>query len=183
MQVWTDGLVAVLDAVGSERASVFAMTESGLPVMLLAASHPQRIHSLVLSSPYANFLRAPDQSVRATRVGSSFGYIEAFGRDVGTGALVDVLAPSWTDDAAKRRWWARNERLAGGPGDWVRCVRPVRCAPTSAPCSTASRRRRWCCADAAIATYATAMRRTSSERIPDARLRRVRRRGQRVVRR
>jgi pimeloyl-ACP methyl ester carboxylesterase len=35
---------------------------------------------------------------------------------VGTGRTVDVLAPSWSDDAAKRRWWARGERLSGGPG-------------------------------------------------------------------
>ena len=26
------------------------------------------------------------------------------------------LAPSWAGDAGKRRWWARGERLAGGPG-------------------------------------------------------------------
>jgi hypothetical protein len=32
MQIWTDGLVAVLDAVGSKQASVFAM--SGLSGML-----------------------------------------------------------------------------------------------------------------------------------------------------
>jgi class 3 adenylate cyclase len=37
---------------------------------------------------------------------------------VGTGAVMDHLAPSWSGDAAKRRWWARNERLAGGPGYW-----------------------------------------------------------------
>src|ERR1700730_4936962 len=40
MQAWTDGLVAVLNAVGSESACVFAMAESALPVMLLAATHP-----------------------------------------------------------------------------------------------------------------------------------------------
>src|ERR1700731_4637557 len=50
MQAWTDGLVAVLDAVGSECASVFGMGESALPVMLLAATHPQRVRSLVLWS-------------------------------------------------------------------------------------------------------------------------------------
>ena len=38
MQAWTDGLVAVLDAVGSECVSVLAMLESALPVMLLAGS-------------------------------------------------------------------------------------------------------------------------------------------------
>lgn len=45
LQSWSDGLVAVPDAVGSERVSIFAMSESALPVMLLAASHPDRVRS------------------------------------------------------------------------------------------------------------------------------------------
>jgi class 3 adenylate cyclase len=132
MQRWKDGLVAVLDAVESERASVFGMTESCLSVMLLAASHPQRVRSVVLASPYACFLRAPDQSF-GLRESDLAQFLDAFGRNVGTGALVDVLAPSWTGDAAKRRWWARSERLACGPGDFMNAfdlfahtdVRPV----------------------------------------------------------
>ncbi|MDT4900599.1 MAG: hypothetical protein QOJ78_1529 [Pseudonocardiales bacterium] len=36
MQTWTDGLVAVRDAVGSECVSVFAMSESALPAVLLS---------------------------------------------------------------------------------------------------------------------------------------------------
>jgi hypothetical protein len=52
---------------------------------------------------------------------------------MGTGAIVDRLAPSWSGDAAKRRWWARSERLCGGPRHfkallefWVRIdVRPA----------------------------------------------------------
>ena len=60
IQAWRDGLVAVLDAVGSESASVFAMVGAALPALLLAASHPDRVRSLILWSPYARFLRAPD---------------------------------------------------------------------------------------------------------------------------
>jgi hypothetical protein len=41
MQSWTDGLAAVLDAVGSESATVPAMSESALPDMLLSPDpHP-----------------------------------------------------------------------------------------------------------------------------------------------
>ena len=117
MQSWTDGLVAVLDAVGSEHASIFAITGAGLPAMMLAASHPQRVHSLLLWSTFARFITAPDQS---------FGFpeptlprfLERFVEVVGTGAIMDRQAPSWSGDAAKRRWWARNERLSGGPGHW-----------------------------------------------------------------
>jgi class 3 adenylate cyclase len=115
MQAWTDGLVAVLDAVGSECASVFAMAESALPAMLLAATHPQRVRSLLLWSPYARFLRADDYSCGMPEPAFA-RYVDSFGDTVGTGAVVDHLAPSWAGDAGKRRWWARGERLAGGPG-------------------------------------------------------------------
>jgi class 3 adenylate cyclase len=115
MQLWTDGLVTVLDAVGIGCASVFAMAESTLPVMLLAASHPQRVRSLVLWSPFACFLRAADEPF-AMSESALARYVDAFGDAVGTGSIVDLLAPSWAGDAAKRRWWARGERLAGGPG-------------------------------------------------------------------
>ena len=115
MQSWTDGLVAVLDAVGSKCASVFAWSESGLPVMLLTASHPHRVRSLVLCSPFACFLRASDQPFGMPE-SALVRYVDSFEHTVGTGAMVDLLAPSWAGDAAKRRWWARGERLAGGPG-------------------------------------------------------------------
>jgi class 3 adenylate cyclase/pimeloyl-ACP methyl ester carboxylesterase len=115
MQLWTDGLVAVLDAAGAESACVFGMGESALPVMLLAATHPQRVHSLVLCSPYARFLRADDYPCGMPEPAFS-AYVDSFGDTVGTGAVVDHLAPSWAGDVGKRRWWARGERLAGGPG-------------------------------------------------------------------
>jgi class 3 adenylate cyclase len=115
MQSWSDGLVNVLDAVRSKSASIFAMGEAALPVMLLAARNPDRVRSLVLWSPYASFLRTLDQPFAMPEPALA-GYLGAFEDMVGTGALVDVLAPSWAQDAAKRRWCARAERLAGGPG-------------------------------------------------------------------
>jgi class 3 adenylate cyclase len=115
MQAWADGVVAVLDAVGSEGVSIFAMAESALPVMLLAASHPARVRSLVLWSPYACFARTPDYPHGMPEPALT-RYVDSFGDTVGTGAVTDQLAPSWAGDAGKRRWWARGERLAGGPG-------------------------------------------------------------------
>lgn len=115
MQSWSDGLAAVLDAVGSECVSIFAMAESVLPVMLLAASHPHRVRSLVLWSPFARYLRAPDQPFGMPEP-TLARYLDGFLDTVGTGVLVELLAPSWAGDDGKRRWWARSERLAGGPG-------------------------------------------------------------------
>src|SRR5882757_6419666 len=63
MQAWTDGLLAVLDGVGSERASVFAMAGSAQPAALLAASYPDRVRSMILWSPWARYLRAVDHPI------------------------------------------------------------------------------------------------------------------------
>lgn len=115
MQAWTDGLVAVLDAVGSDCATVFGMSESALPVMLLAASHPHRVRSLVLCSAYPSFLRADDYPHGMPEPTFS-RYVDSFGDTVGRGGVADNLGPSFARDAGKRRWWARGERLSGGPG-------------------------------------------------------------------
>jgi class 3 adenylate cyclase/pimeloyl-ACP methyl ester carboxylesterase len=45
---------AVLDAAGSERAVLFGISEGGPSVLLLAATRPQRIISLVLHGAFAN---------------------------------------------------------------------------------------------------------------------------------
>jgi class 3 adenylate cyclase len=115
MQAWTDGLLAVLDAAGSESATVFGNAGSALPAMLLAATHPERVRSLVLWSPYACFLRTDDQPF-AMPEATYRKMHDLFGRAAGTGSAAELLAPSWSRDAAKRRWYGRGERLAGGPG-------------------------------------------------------------------
>ncbi|OBA88288.1 cyclase [Mycobacteriaceae bacterium 1482268.1] len=115
MQSWTDGLIAVLDAAASECVSVFTMSESGLPVMVLTASHPDRVRSLVMSGSFARYVRAADHPFGMPEPVLS-AYLDGFERTVGRGGIVDKLAPSWMGDAAKRRWWARGERLCGGPG-------------------------------------------------------------------
>ena len=117
MQTWTDGLVAVLDTVASERASIFGVHGAGLPAMLLAASHPERVCSLVLWTPFARLVSAPDQPFGIQEAALP-RYLERFAETVGTGAVIDLVAPTWAGDAAKRRWWARCERLACGPGEW-----------------------------------------------------------------
>jgi class 3 adenylate cyclase len=132
LQSWTDGLIAVLDAVESESVSVFTMSGAGLAAMQLAASHPRRVRSLVLWSPYARYARAADHPVGMPEPLLD-RYVERTRDLMGSGALVDQLAPSWSGDSAKRRWWARGERLCGGPryfaamlDVWVRIdVRPL----------------------------------------------------------
>ncbi len=53
-------LLAVMDAVGSERPVMVGEYESGAPAALLAATQPERIHSLVWLDPNPRFAWAPD---------------------------------------------------------------------------------------------------------------------------
>jgi class 3 adenylate cyclase len=53
-------LLAVLDAVGAERPILTGLFESGAPNALLAASRPERVHSIVWMEPTPRFAWAPD---------------------------------------------------------------------------------------------------------------------------
>lgn len=53
-------LMVVLDAVGSERPVLVGVFESGAPNALLAATQPERVHSMVWIEPNPRFAWAPD---------------------------------------------------------------------------------------------------------------------------
>ena len=53
-------LGAVMDAAGSERATIVGLSEGGPAALLFAASHPQRVSGLALVGSYARLSRAPD---------------------------------------------------------------------------------------------------------------------------
>lgn len=105
---------AVLDAVGAEQAAVFAMTEGAAMAAVFAATHPHLTRALVLYAPMVCAVRSDgyewqdDPEVREARVK---------GRLVqwGTGAQVELFAPSHAGDAGLREWFARLERYATGP--------------------------------------------------------------------
>lgn len=145
VQSWSDGLVAVLDAVGADTASIFTMAGGALPALLLAASHPHRVGSLVLWSPYARYLRAPDHPCGLPEQLSA-KYLDAIGEAVETGTIIDVWVPSWADDPANGD---------GGPAVSGSAARrgsssvSLGCGytPTFAPFSRVSRRPRLCWVD------------------------------------
>jgi class 3 adenylate cyclase len=66
-----DDVRAVMDAVGSERAAVFGISEGGPMSLLFAATYPERVSALVLYASYArhpiladeNFLREQIDSI------------------------------------------------------------------------------------------------------------------------
>src|SRR6266702_180709 len=53
LEVRMDDVRAVMDAVGSERAAFFGISEGGPMSILFAATHPQRTSALILYGTYA----------------------------------------------------------------------------------------------------------------------------------
>jgi DNA-binding winged helix-turn-helix (wHTH) protein/pimeloyl-ACP methyl ester carboxylesterase len=106
-------VLAVMDAVGSERAVVCGYSEGGPMAVLLAAMHPSRVAALVLYGCYAKRTRGDDNPWAPT--------------DDERRAYTDWLVTSWdwradllarcpSGDAAMQDWWARRMSAAATPG-------------------------------------------------------------------
>ena len=59
-EAWTDDAMAVMDAVGSERAALLGCNQSGQTAVLFAATRPERAQSLVLFTCTARVLEYAD---------------------------------------------------------------------------------------------------------------------------
>jgi class 3 adenylate cyclase len=105
---------AVMDAAGSERASILAISEGGPLAMMLAAAHPERVEGLLLYGTYARWKWADDypwaptaeQHERARR---------ALRRHWGAGTWIEYFAPSLAGDPSAEAFWPRYQRLSASP--------------------------------------------------------------------
>jgi class 3 adenylate cyclase len=109
-----DDLLAVLDAVGSERAALMAYTSSGPLVIKAAALHPERIPALVLYAAMARVTAVPGYDWTHT-IEEREAALKDLSANWGTGLNLDRLAPSREGDMAMRAWLARLERLCMSP--------------------------------------------------------------------
>ena len=110
-----DDILAVMDAVGSERTALVGSLEGGPLAITFAASHPERVSSLILYATFARTRWAEDysfpprddeRSVRLARV------VEQWGQ----GAIPRALAPSLAGDPEFADWAGRMERYSASPG-------------------------------------------------------------------
>jgi len=117
-----DDVRAVMDAVGSNRAALFGISEGGPMSVLFAATYPARTSALILYGSFARRVWAPDYPWAPT-VEESNRHIEVIERDWGGPVRIDVVAPSGMTDEAFRRWYANYRRLSASPGAAVEAIR------------------------------------------------------------
>lgn len=111
---WADDLRVVLDAVGSERAAIFAIVDAGPMAILFAATQPGRITSLILGNTAARVLVDEDYPAGITREAAE-EFVKLFREQWGTESLAAVLAPSMAGDQGFRTWYAAWMRASASP--------------------------------------------------------------------
>jgi DNA-binding SARP family transcriptional activator/pimeloyl-ACP methyl ester carboxylesterase len=105
---------AVMDGVGSERATLVGYSEGGTMCTLFAATHPDRAAGLVLIGSYARRYRAPDHPWGLSPE-DDVRSIERLWREWGGPIGIEHRAPSAKNDEAFARWWARFLRMSVSP--------------------------------------------------------------------
>ena len=105
-------VLAVMDAAGSERATLFGYSEGGPMAVLCAATHPDRVSELVLFGSYAKRTWSPDYPL-AQRAEDRTAYTDQLVSTWDWEADMRMRTPS--ADPAMARWWAARCRSSATP--------------------------------------------------------------------
>jgi pimeloyl-ACP methyl ester carboxylesterase len=100
-----DDVRAIMDAIGSQRATLFGHSEGCAMSVLFAATYPERVSRLILFGGYVTRRDVNIAEVLEQRV-----------KFWGTGAMLKRVAPSLTTDPAAVAQFAKFERLSASPG-------------------------------------------------------------------
>lgn len=117
----TEDVRAVLDAVESERAILYGISEGGPLSVYFAASQPGRVQALILFGTFACFAGAPFDAILASAaaeglvVSSLPEFIAELERVWGRGIAYQIFLSHPPDREAARRALARYERSACTP--------------------------------------------------------------------
>jgi len=121
---WIEDVGAVMDAAGSERATLIAHGHAVQMALMAAAMHPERVEALVLINGFARLARADDYPAGLPLEAQELG-LEGIRTQWGTGSLARFLAPSVAERPGVEEWWGKVERFAGSPGTAVAKMRMV----------------------------------------------------------
>ena len=140
MDEQVDDIRAILDETGCQRAVLVGNLAGCAPALVFAAAHPGRVESLILLGGYARLRAGADYPQ-----GLDQSHIDQLADAVlstwGTGADLDLIAPTVAADDNFRRWYAQVQRLSASPAtavamarQWyevdVRSILPTVSAPT-----------------------------------------------------
>jgi class 3 adenylate cyclase len=118
---WADDIRAVQDAAGSERAAIYASTDSGPSAILFAATAPGRTQALVLFCTTARFTTADDYpGLPPDRIDAVHAHIV---KVWGTEEMALFAGPITAQDPAFRRWSAKAARAAYNSQDILPALR------------------------------------------------------------
>jgi pimeloyl-ACP methyl ester carboxylesterase/class 3 adenylate cyclase len=106
-----DDLRAVMDAAGSQRATLFGVSEGGPMSVLFAASHPEKVERLVLFGAMARFAGADDYPHRP----AISLYIDDFVAAWGKNAIAPLMEPENGYEPGYPEALARMERMSATP--------------------------------------------------------------------
>lgn len=109
-----DDLLAVMDAAGCRRPVLFGVSEGGPMSLLFAATHPDRVRSVVLYGVSPRFSAAPDWPYGFSPVEQAQLRRE-LEEEWGSGALMGIFAPTEAGNEAARQAWARAQRSGASP--------------------------------------------------------------------
>ena len=110
-----DDLRAVMDAVGSRRAAVYGLSEGGPLSVLFAATHPDRVHSLVLCAAFPRILPAPDYPEGAV-IKAALDRVQHITETAwGQGGMLPLIAPALAASEFAQRYMQRYERASLSP--------------------------------------------------------------------
>ena len=100
-----DDVRAIMDAIGSRRATLFGHSEGCAMSTLFAATYPERVSRLIL---FGGYVKRRDLNIAEI--------VEQRVKFWGTGAMLRRLAPSLAADPAAVAQFAKFERLSASPG-------------------------------------------------------------------
>ena len=109
-----DDVLAVMDAAGSEKAALVGTLEGGPMAMLFAATHPERVQSLILYATFARATWAEDYPWPWTKEERDARMEQLWDR-WGQGLLASQVAPGAAEEPRFMEWAGRLERLAASP--------------------------------------------------------------------
>jgi pimeloyl-ACP methyl ester carboxylesterase len=114
LEVRMDDVRAVMDAVGSERAALFGVSEGGTMCALFSATYPQRTTALIMCGSFPRRIRAADYPFGLTEEEMQL-WIARMRREWGGPVGLAERAPSMVGDERYSQWWGRMLRMAVSP--------------------------------------------------------------------